>query len=219
MRYNILLKKCYYHWRNVTYKEKSKNNKTKQTYRNPIIYGPVEHNNDDDYDDSEETQNNKFLMDGQLEEIEERAADEEESVATSVQSKVRYNNRNNIILILRKIIKYKNILHKYFRQWYGVAGIGLLIKEYKKLRKSTKLTGNNSNIKRNSPKNSNTNTNTNIKQTILELDVENYTPEKMAKIQQNIIRFFELGGFKERIEKKYYNIWYRKTIKNNLYKN
>ena len=219
MRYNILLKKCYYHWRNVTYKEKSKNNKTKQTYRNPIIYGPVEHNNDDDYDDSEETQNNKFLMDGQLEEIEERAADEEESVATSVQSKVRYNNRNNIILILRKIIKYKNILHKYFRQWYGVAGIGLSIKEYKKLRKSTKLTGNNSNIKRNSPKNSNTNTNTNIKQTILELDVENYTPEKMAKIQQNIIRFFELGGFKERIEKKYYNIWYRKTIKNNLYKN
>ena len=219
MRYNILLKKYYYHWRNLTYKEKSGNKKVKQTYRNPIIYGPVEHNNDDDYDDSEETQNNnnKFLMEGQLEEIEERAADEEESVATSVQSKVRYNNRNTNILILRKIIKYKNILHRYFRQWYGMVGVGMSLQEYKKLRKSTKLSGSTSGIKRSSPKNSTTNAN--IHQTIMELDVESYTPEKMAKIQNNIIKFFELGGFKERIEKKYYNIWYRKTIKNNLSKN
>ena len=219
MRYKILLKKYFYHWKNITNKEKRKSKQIKQTYRNPIIYGPIEHNNDDDFDDSEETQNNnKFLMDGQLEEIEERAADEEESVATSVHSKVKYNNnnRNTNILILRKIIKYKNILHRYFRQWYGMVGVGISLQEYKKLRKSTKLNGSATNIKRNSPKNSTSNTN--IHQTILELEVENYTPEKIEEIKKNIITFFELGGFKERIEKKYYNIWKKKTIKNNLYK-
>ena len=84
-------------------------------------------------EEEEEEEENDYG--GDLEEIEERAADEEESVITSVQSKTKIKRANDILFALRKIIKYKNIFFRYFIRWYNAVDINAPTNEYKKIRK------------------------------------------------------------------------------------
>ena len=68
-----------------------------------------------------------------LEEIEERPPNEEESAMTSIAAKAR-NPKNHLNVALRKIFKYKNTFYGYFTKWKKVINIPniLIILTYQK---------------------------------------------------------------------------------------
>ena len=73
-----------------------------------------------------------------LEEIEERPPNEEESALTSILAKAG-KNKNKISVALRKIIKYKNIFYRYFYHWQNVINnpnISKILKSRKLLKNS-----------------------------------------------------------------------------------
>ena len=87
--------------------------------------------------EEEENEFNDYKK-GDLEEIEERPVDEEESVVTSAHGRGGTTARsNNLNFALRKILKYKNKFYPYFMKWKKGRGININVPsaEYKKLRK------------------------------------------------------------------------------------
>ena len=167
-------------------------------------------------EEEEEEEENDYG--GDLEEIEERAPDEEESVITSVQSKVKIKRTNDILFALRKIIKYKNIFFRYFIRWYNAVDINGPTNEYKKIRKEKKINNNinNINININAKKNLASNfNNINIiefKNPIYEVSSEEKIDESKSDAKINLKNFIELKGTKKNILKKYYEIWYNLTL-------
>ena len=159
-------------------------------------------------EEEEEEEENDYG--GDLEEIEERAADEEESVITSVQSKTKIKRANDIVFALRKIIKYKNIFFRYFMRWYNAVDINAPTNEYKKIRKEKKLS-NNIATKKNANSNLN-NYNSELKRPIYELTTED---ELKSEVKVNLKNIIELKGNRKNILKKYYDIWYNLTFNYN----
>ena len=162
---------------------------------------------DKEVEEEEEEEENDYG--GDLEEIEERAADEEESVITSVQSKTKIKRANDILFALRKIIKYKNTFFRYFIRWYNAVDINAPTNEYKKIRKEKKL----SNSVAGSKKNVNSNLNySELKRPIYELTTED---ELKSEVKVNLKNIIELKGNKKNILKKYYDIWFNLTFNYN----
>ena len=174
-------------------------------------YSDIQNEEKNRYEEEEDEVNDYR---GDLEEIEERAADEEESVITSVQSKARQKRTNDILFALRKIIKYKNIFFRYFIRWYNAVDINTPANEYKKMRKGKKITPNNINNlsgKKNSGNLSsslNNSNNSKLKNPIYEVPSE----EKIDDAKTNLKNFIEFKGNKKSILKKYYDIWYNLTF-------
>ena len=174
-------------------------------------YSDIQNEDKNRYEEEEDEVNDYR---GDLEEIEERAADEEESVITSVQSKARQKRTNDILFALRKIIKYKNIFFRYFIRWYNAVDINTPVNEYKKMRKGKKITTNNINNlsgKKNSGNLStslNNSNNSKLKNPIYEVPSE----EKIDDAKTNLKNFIEFKGNKRSILKKYYDIWYNLTF-------
>ena len=173
----------------------------------------IEKEKDVEEEEDEEEEDNDYG--GDLEEIEERAPDEEESVITSVHSKTKVKRANDILFSLRKIIKYKNIFFRYFMRWYNAVDINAAANEYKKIRKEKKLSNNINNININSKKNmTNINSNLNnintieLKNPIYEVSSEEKMEEPKSDVKINLKNFIELKGTKKTILKKYYDIWH-----------
>ena len=175
-------------------------------------YSDIQNEEKNRYEEEEEDEVNDYR--GDLEEIEERAADEEESVITSVQSKARQKRTNDRLFALRKIIKYKNIFFRYFIRWYNAVDINAPANEYKKMRKGKKITPNsinNLNGKKNSGNLSsslNNSNNSKLKNPIYEVPSE----EKIDDAKTNLKNLIEFKGNKRSILKKYYDIWYNLTF-------
>ena len=174
-------------------------------------YSDIQNEEKNRYEEEEDEVNDYR---GDLEEIEERAADEEESVITSVQSKARQKRTNDILFALRKIFKYKNIFFRYFIRWYNAVDINAPANEYKKMRKGKKITPNSINNlsgKKNSGNLSsslNNSNNSKLKNPIYEVPSE----EKIDDAKTNLKNFIEFKGNKRSILKKYYDIWYNLTF-------
>ena len=111
--------------------EEEENNKNnKEIYKLKKVKRLYNHNNnninllDEDSEEEEDDENMKLMKDlntNNLEEIEERPPNEEESGITSILAKSMKGNINiNIIVALRKIFKYKSIFYKYFYKWQKV---------------------------------------------------------------------------------------------------
>ena len=173
----------------------------------------IDKEKDVEEEEDEEEEDNDYG--GDLEEIEERAPDEEESVITSVHSKTKVKRANDILFSLRKIIKYKNIFFRYFMRWYNAVDINAAANEYKKIRKEKKLSNNINNININPKKNmANINSNLNnintieLKNPIYEVSSEEKMEEPKSDVKINLKNFIELKGTKKTILKKYYDIWY-----------
>ena len=159
-------------------------------------------------EEEEEEEEEEIDYGGDLEEIEERAPDEEESVITSVHSKTKVKRTNDILFALRKIIKYKNIFFRYFIRWYNAVDINAPTNEYKKIRKEKKLSNNLNSIKKNVV-NANQNINMiELKNPIYEVSSEEKIEEPKSDVKTNLKNFIELKGTKKTILKKYYDIWY-----------
>ena len=166
----------------------------------------------EEIEQEEDLEEEKVYKPNDLEEIEERPVDEEESVVASVQGKNVVYGSNAILFSLRKIIKYKNKLYCYFMKWYrGKGKINIHSMEFKKIRKGRKISGG-------LQKSSNSSTGSNINTPIPEDESEKYTNEKIDVIKKNMKNFILLGGDKNKILKKYYDIWFNKTFKQNQYK-
>ena len=171
-----------------------------------------------DKEEEEEEEEEENDYGGDLEEIEERAPDEEESVITSVHSKTKVKRTNDILFALRKIIKYKNKFFRYFIRWYNAVDLNSPTNEYKKIRKEKKLSNNMNtiNIKKNGS-NSNLN-NINIielKNPIYEVSSEEKIEDPKYEARLNLKNFIELKGTKRNTLKKYYDIWYNSTFEPN----
>ena len=159
-------------------------------------------------EEEEEEEEEEIDYGGDLEEIEERAPDEEESVITSVHSKTKVKRTNDILFALRKIIRYKNIFFRYFIRWYNAVDINAPTNEYKKIRKEKKLSNNLNSIKKNVV-NANQNINMiELKNPIYEVSSEEKIEEPKSDVKTNLKNFIELKGTKKTILKKYYDIWY-----------
>ena len=173
-------------------------------------------NKDKEEEEEEEEEENDYG--GDLEEIEERAPDEEESVITSVHSKTKIKRTNDILFALRKIIKYKNKFFRYFIRWYNAVELNSPTNEYKKIRKEKKLSNNMNtiNIKKN---NSNSNLNNiniiELKNPIYEVSSEEKIEDPKYEAKINLKNFIELKGTKRNALKKYYDIWHNATFEQN----
>ena len=173
-------------------------------------------NKDKEEEEEEEEEENDYG--GDLEEIEERAPDEEESVITSVHSKTKIKRTNDILFDLRKIIKYKNKFFRYFIRWYNAVELNSPTNEYKKIRKEKKLSNNMNtiNIKKN---NSNSNLNNiniiELKNPIYEVSSEEKIEDPKYEAKINLKNFIELKGTKRNALKKYYDIWHNATFEQN----
>ena len=169
--------------------------------------------NGEEKEEEEEEEEEENDYGGDLEEIEERAADEEESVITSVQSKTKVKRANDILFALRKIIKYKNIFFRYFMRWYNAVDINAPTNEYKKLRKDKKLNNGIGNTSSKKNINSNINNyNNELKQPIYEVSSEERIDELKTEVKVNLKNIIEFKGNKKSILKKYYDIWYNLTF-------
>ena len=194
--------------------EQNKNYQISNTnYNNGIKMNNYTAENEE-IEQEEDIDEEKVYKPNDLEEIEERPVDEEESVvASSVQGKTIINGSNAILFSLRKIIKYKNKLYCYFMKWYrGKGKVNIPSVEFKKIRKGRKISGG-------LQKSSNSSTGSNINTPIPEDESEKYTNEKIDVIKKNMKNFILLGGDKNKILKKYYDIWFNKTFKQNKNKN
>ena len=209
-----ILNKYYQRWILQTFDiieedSEQKNDKEKKRNKSNMVQKEEE-----EEEDEEEEEND---YGGDLEEIEERAPDEEESVITSAHSKAVMKRANDILFALRKIIKYKNIFFRYFIRWYNAVDINAPTNEYKKIRKEKKLSNNiaNMNIKKNMGSiNSNIN-NINmieLKNPIYEVSSEEKLDEIKSDVKANLKNIIELKGTKKSILKKYYDIWYMITF-------
>mgnify|MGYP003571320303 CR=1 FL=1 len=115
-------------------KNKNKINKFKKNNKNKN--DSDEEEEDEDEEEEEDEEKIKLMNDlnlNNLEEIEERPPNEEESAMTSIVAKAR-NPKNRLNVALRKIIKYKNIFYGYFTKWKKVINIPniLIILKYQK---------------------------------------------------------------------------------------
>ena len=139
-----------------------------------------------------------------LEEIEERAPEEEESCISSVILTKEYQKSPkkyiNNILILRKLLKYKNILYYYFARWRRAVNHVSLTKSFRKLKKKKKIPINEYKIGdaiiiNGAPIDFEKN------------DNENDKISKKEKILNNLKFFFEFNRSKKAIKNIYLNKW------------
>jgi hypothetical protein len=132
------IKRAFVKWVNITFNHK------KNMSGGLASHSEEEEEEDPDEDEEEEEEDEekiKLMNDlnvNDLEEIEERPPNEEESALTSVMAK-QAKNKNKISVALRKIIKYKNIFYSYFYHWNKVINIPniLNILQFQKLMKNS----------------------------------------------------------------------------------
>ena len=126
------------------------NNSNNKDKKNKLKNNKNKNDSDEEEEEEEEEEDEdkiKLMNDlnlNNLEEIEERPPNEEESAMTSKGAKAR-NPKNHLNVALRKIFKYKNVFYVYFTKWKKVINIPniLIILKYQKKFKSlfTKLDG------------------------------------------------------------------------------
>ena len=185
--------------------------------------GNEEYDSEDDYQDqylkSTQIEENKKYEDEEprikinLEEIEERAPEEEESCISSLILSKEYQKSPkkyvNNILILRKLLKYKNILYYYFMRWKRLSNNVSLTKNFKILKRKQRMPMNEyiigdaiiTNDSIDSDKNDD-----NIK--------NSYNSEiRKEKILKNLKFFIEFNKSKKSIKKKYINRWREFVLK------
>ena len=130
-------KVCFYKWVELIYINDRNDNKNDDNEEYEEIDDEPEVEEEIEVEEEEEEEE----VHNQLEKIEERAPDEEESTIGVLQksSKKKYTSAR-MKLILRSILRFKNILRIYFRKWF-------LLSKNKKINKSKKnmKTGNNIN--------------------------------------------------------------------------
>ena len=136
-------------------------------------------------ENEESNENNNENNNGYLEEIEERAPDEEESAICSVKNKKILMKFNNQIIGLRKIFKFKNILYYYFKKWK------IITKSEKKIKSKKNIKSQKKNIDNKNNKN----------------DLNNEDDQDAKKIKNNLKNFIELGGDSPKIQKKFFGLW------------
>ena len=185
--------------------------------------GNEEYDSEDDYQDqylkSTQIDEDKKYEDEEprikinLEEIEERAPEEEESCISSLILSKEYQKSPkkyvNNILILRKLLKYKNILYYYFMRWKRLSNNVSLTKNFKILKRKQRMPMNEyiigdaiiTNDSIDSDKNDD-----NIK--------NSYNSEiRKEKILKNLKFFIEFNKSKKSIKKKYINRWREFVLK------
>ena len=190
---------------------------------------------DDDYEDNYQNQylkttqiidqNNQQLEECgikiNLEKIEERAPEEEESCISSVtfskermMKNLKYQKR---ITILKKILKYKNILHYYITKWKKNLNNVSVKKRLKKIKKKKKIKNNKYNIGDaliiNGEIDNNTIETKNIKNNIKNENIYN------EKIKEFLKFFIQFGKSKKSLFKKYFDLWRKYSINNNIINN
>ena len=148
-----------------------------------------------------------------LEKIEERAPEEEESCICSIpatKERIKQSIRTEKqILKLKKLLKYKNILYYYFNKWKKKLSNSSVKKRIKKIKRKKKV----KNIKYNigdsfiarEMSNDTINENKNIENNIKKEKNNNYN-QKIKDILKYLIQF---GKTKKGLFKKYFNIWRR----------
>ena len=119
-------------------------------FKNNHIDTEQEEEEDDDEEEEDDKMNIMNDLKINLEEIEERPPNEEESAMTSVATMGR-NPKNQLNVALRKIFKYKNFFYCYFTKWKKVTSspeIMIILKYQKKLKSLLmKLDGKRNNLK------------------------------------------------------------------------
>ena len=112
---------------------KQKKNKFKKNNKNKNDSDEEEEEEEEEEEDEEKIKLMNDLNLNNLEEIEERPPNEEESAMTSIAAKAR-NPKNHLNVALRKIFKYKNTFYGYFTKWKKVINIPniLIILTYQK---------------------------------------------------------------------------------------
>ena len=174
-------------------KKDEKNIKNYKIPKTEYIVVHQENLNEEEQEENEESDENNNENDNDyLEEIEERAPDEEESAICSVKNKKNFMKFNNQIIKLRKIFRFKNILYNYFKKWKILTKSG---------KKKTKQKKNNKNQKKNSD-------NKNLKNIL-----NNDNDQKVKKVKNILKNFIELGGNSTKIQKKFFFLWKENTKK------
>ena len=115
---------------------KNKINKFKKNNNNKNDSDEEEEDEEEEEEDDEKMKLMNDLNLNNLEEIEERPPNEEESAMTSIAAKAR-NPKNRLNVALRKIFKYKNIFYGYFTKWkkvINIPNIEIILKYQKKLK-------------------------------------------------------------------------------------
>ena len=162
-----------------------------------------------DYQNSdEEEEEEEGIPLGSLEEIEERAPEEEESVVSSKRNKTKTHSKyKDVILGLRKIFKYKNCLYFFFTYWRKLLN-NTSVTNFKKFRAKTKISNNSTNSFSNSNKNS-LKKNSNVNNVPGRKKVK--IPKKNKKIISNEMKnkLQKILSLKQKyIYKKYFYLWY-----------
>ena len=114
---------------------KNKINKFKNNNNNKNDSDEEEEDEEEEEDDEKMKLMNDLNLNN-LEEIEERPPNEEESAMTSIAAKAR-NPKNHLNVALRKIFKYKNTFYGYFTKWkkvINIPNIQIILKYQKKLK-------------------------------------------------------------------------------------
>ena len=132
------IKRAFVKWVNITFNHKKNMSGGLASHSEEEEEEDPEEDEEEEEEDEEKIKLMNDLNVNDLEEIEERPPNEEESALTSVMAK-QAKNKNKISVALRKIIKYKNIFYSYFYHWNKVINIPniLNILQFQKLMKNS----------------------------------------------------------------------------------
>ena len=145
-----------------------------------------------------------------LEEIEERSPEEEESCISSVilskepKSTPKYTNN---ILILRKLLKHKNILYYYFTKWRRLVNYPSLTKSFKNLKKKQRVPSNEYKIGDAMMINGSIDYDKKDSETDQKTINSILQEPNSAKILYNLKCFIEFNKSKKRVINKYLKLW------------